>query len=86
LTWAGIEPKVQSSDPEVKARLQTGAGGTYLYVVNPSRTPKTVKISLPSEFQQATELWQEGVTPATVSGKTLTATVEDRNAAILRLQ
>jgi hypothetical protein len=35
LAWAGIQQRVQSSDPEVKARLHKGAGGTYLWVVNP---------------------------------------------------
>ena len=33
-----------------------------------------MKISLPSAFQTATELWQEGATPATVRGNTLTTT------------
>jgi beta-galactosidase len=86
LPWAGVEPQVQSSDAQVKARLQTGAGGTYIWIVNPTRTQRSVKISLPSAFQRATELWQEGASPAAVSGKTLTATVEDRDAAVIRLE
>jgi beta-galactosidase len=86
LTWAGVQQQTKSSDPEVKARLQKGAGGTYLWVVNPTRTERSVKISLPSTFQRSTELWQEGATPATVSGNTLTATVGDRNAAVIRLE
>jgi beta-galactosidase len=86
LPWAGVEPQVQSSDAQVKARLQTGAGGTYIWIVNPTRTQRSVKISLPSAFQRATELWQEGAAPAAVSGKTLTATVEDRDAAVIRLE
>src|SRR5579863_5212895 len=71
LAWAGVQPLVQSSDSQVKARLHEGAGGTYLWVVNPTRTPKTVKISLPSPFQQAVELWQESSHPG-VTGNTLT--------------
>ena len=86
LTWAGVQPQVQSSDPEVKARLHKGAGGAYVWIVNPTRTQRSVKISLPSAFQTATELWQEGATPATVSGATLTTTVGDRNAAVIRLE
>jgi beta-galactosidase len=85
LGWAGIQPRVQSSDPLVQARLHQGAGGTYLWIVNPTRTSRTVRISLPSPFQQATDLWQESSHPA-ISGSTLTATVEDRNAAVIRLQ
>ena len=86
LPWAGVLPQVQSSDPEVKARLHRGAGGTYLWVVNPTRTQRIVKIVLASAFQRATELWQEGVPAATVNGNTVTATVEDRNAAVIRLE
>jgi beta-galactosidase len=86
LSWAGIEPQIQVSDLEVTARLQTGPGGSYLWVVNPTRTQKTVKVTLPSAFQHVTELWQTESTPATVAGKTLTTTVQDRGAAVLRLE
>jgi beta-galactosidase len=85
LAWAGVEPRVQSSDPEVKARLHEGRGGDYLWVVNPARTSKTVKITLPGKFQQAEDLWQTSNHPAQ-SGNTLTTTVEDRNAAVIRLK
>jgi beta-galactosidase len=85
LGWAGVAPQVQTSDPEIKARLHRGAGGTYLWVVNPTRTPKTVTISLPAPFQRATDLWQESNHP-TVTGPTLTTAVGDRDAAVLRLE
>ena len=85
LAWAGVQPQVQSSDPEVKARLHRGAGGTYLWVVNPTRTARNVKISLPSTFLRAVELWQESSRP-TISGNTLAVTVGDRNAAVIRLE
>ena len=62
-----------------------GAGGTYLWVVNPTRTARNVKISLPSPFQRAVDLWQESSHP-TISGNTLAVTVEDRNAAVIRLE
>jgi len=84
LPWAGIEQQVRSSDPEVKARLHKGAGGTYVWVINPTRTSKSVTISLPAAFQKAVDLWQEGNHPA-IAGKALTTTVEDRNAAVIRL-
>ena len=84
LNWAGIQQQVQSNDSAVKARLHKGAGGTYLWVVNPTRTPKSVKISLPGNFQKATDLWQESNRPM-VSGNTLTTSVEDRNAAVIKL-
>ncbi|HWA09717.1 MAG TPA: alpha-amylase family protein [Opitutaceae bacterium] len=85
LAWAGVQPRVQSSDPEVKARLHTGAGGTYLWVVNPTRTAKTVTITLPAPYQKAAELWQESNTPS-VAGNKLTTAVGDRDAAVIRLE
>jgi beta-galactosidase len=85
LERAGVQQQAKSSDPEVKARLHQGAGGTYLWVVNPTRTARTVKISLPSTFQRAEDLWQESSRP-TVTGNTVSTTVEDRNAAVIRLE
>ncbi|HTX38975.1 MAG TPA: beta-galactosidase [Bryobacteraceae bacterium] len=85
LAWAGIEQQVQSSDAQVKARLHKGATGTYLWVINPTRMARTVKITLPSTFQRAVELWQES-SQANISGNTLTTTVGDRDAAVIRLE
>jgi beta-galactosidase len=85
LAWGGVKQQVQSSDPAVKARLHKGAGGTYVWVVNPTRTARSVKILLPSPFQRAVELWQESSRP-TISGNTLAVTVEDRNVAVIRLE
>jgi beta-galactosidase len=85
LAWAGVPQQVRSSDPEVKARLHRGPGGAYLWVVNPTRTARSVKISLSSTFSRAVELWQESSRPA-VSGNTLATTVEGRNAAVIRLE
>ncbi len=85
LEWAGTRPQITSSEPEIKARLHRGAGGTYLWVVNPTRTTHTVQISLPAGFKQASDLWQESNRP-TVSGTMLTTTVEDRNAAVIKLE
>ena len=85
LAWGGIRQQVQSSDAAVKARLHTGAGGTYVWVVNPTRMTRNVKISLPFPFQRAVELWQEPSRP-TISGNTLAVNVEDRNVAVIRLE
>jgi beta-galactosidase len=85
LAWAGVRQQVQSSDPAIKARLHQGAGGTYLWVVNPTRTPKTVSLTLPAPYRRATDLWQEAG-HASLTGATLTVSVEDRNAAVLRLE
>ena len=85
LAWGGIRQQVQSSDAAVKARLHKGAGGAYVWVVNPTRMARNVKISLPFPFQRAVELWQESSRP-TISGNTLAVNVEDRNVAVIRLE
>ena len=48
----GVKQQVQSSDPAVKVRLHQGAGGTYVWVVNPTKTVRTVKVSLPTTFKE----------------------------------
>lgn len=85
LAWAGVPQQVQSSDTEVKARLHKGAGGTYLWVVNPTRTSRTVRITLPSAYRRAVDLWQESECP-TITGNVVATTVGDRNAAVIRLE
>ncbi|MEO7347068.1 MAG: alpha-amylase family protein [Opitutaceae bacterium] len=85
LSWAGLKPQLQASDAEVKARLHRGPGGTYLWVVNPTRTTRTAKISLPATFQRTTDLWLKSSNPS-LAGNTVTVTVEDRNAAVIRLE
>jgi len=85
LDWAGVQPEAQWKDPQVKVRLHRGEGGSYLWIVNPTRTDKTLQVTLPGGFQQATELWQEGTHPV-INGKTLATTVRDRDAAVIRLE
>jgi beta-galactosidase len=85
LVWAGVPQRVRSSDAKVKVRLHEGAGGTYVWVVNPTRTARTVKITLPSAFQRATDLWQTS-SPPTIADNLLSATVGDRDAAVIRLE
>lgn len=85
LAWAGVRPQLQCSDPDVQARLHRGPGGTYLWVVNPTRTARTVRISLPAPFGRAVDLWQESNQP-TVTGTLLTTSVGDRDAAVLQLE
>jgi len=53
--------------------------------VNPTRTSRTVKITLLSPFQRVVDLWQESGRP-TISGNVVATTVGDRNAALIRLE
>jgi beta-galactosidase len=84
LGWAGLKPVLRSSDPEVKVRLHRGEAGAIAWIVNPTRTVRTVDVTLPETFRRAEDLWQTSGSPV-LSGTTLTVQVEDRNAAVVRL-
>ena len=87
LEWAGAEQQVRSNDPEVEARLHTGRGGTYLWVINPTRTARNVTISLSSKFGPfvtAEDLWQGQ--KVSVEGRSVEVKVADRDAAVIRLK
>jgi beta-galactosidase len=86
LEWAQREQQVRTDDPDVKVRLHTGAGGTYLWAVNPTRTERTVTVTLAPKFgtfSGAQDLWQERA--QAVKGRTIVVRVGDRDAAIMQL-
>lgn len=83
LHWAGLRPRILVSDPLLKARLHNGPNGHVLYVINPTRDPRTASINLPLTVLSARDLWQKK--PAKADGHRLLVTVEGRNAAVLRL-
>lgn len=85
LAWAGVEQQIKSSDSEVKARLTKGPGGTYLWVVNATKTPRNVQIALPSSFQKAADLWQDSDHPS-IAGNAVSVSVEDQDVAVIRLE
>ena len=62
-----------------------GAGLVAAMLADVSVAARTAKITLPAGFQKATDLWQEANRPA-LDGDTVTVTVEDRNAAVIRLE
>ena len=87
LPWAGIRQKVAVNAPAIKARLHQGAGGTYLWVLNPSRTPQKVTVRLESEpgsFSRARDLWQPS-NAVRLTGLQVDLTVGDRNASVIQL-
>jgi len=87
LEWAGIEPGLRNPDSDLKARLHTGPGGTYLWAVNPTRTERSAHITLSSAyepFRAARELWVNR--PVTVRGREVDVTVGPRDAAVIRLE
>ncbi len=88
LEWAGLRQLVHVSDSQIKARLHSGGGGTYLWVVNPTRLARSVNVKLDDRFgsfSRVRDLWQRSQTPK-VNGHTVELTVEDRNVAVLKLE
>jgi beta-galactosidase len=88
LGWAGVKQGVRVSDPTVQARLHTGAGGAYLWVVNPGRTPKAVTVTVEpgrGTYRSGSELWQKGTPGIQIEANQIRVTVQDRNAAVVRL-
>jgi beta-galactosidase len=85
LEWGDVTRHIISSDPEVKVRLHKGSGGNYLWVVNPERSPREVKILMNADvdFSSARDLW--GGDTVISDGKELRVTVDDRDAAVILL-
>jgi beta-galactosidase len=87
LAWAGIEQQVRTNSRSVQARLHSGAGGNYLWVVNPSRTDANVKVSLGAsavQFNKAEDVW--GETRIAIAGRDISLTVAPRDAAVVVLR
>ncbi len=87
LKWAQIAPRLSSNAPGTQARLHSGAGGTYLYVVNPDRAPHAVAVTIGSgtpAFTAGDDLW--GGQKVEVNGKVVQVTTGERDAAVIRLQ
>jgi beta-galactosidase len=86
LEWANVVPRVQSSDPDLVARLHVGPGGKYLWLVNPTRTDRVVTVRLTDHdagFQAGEDVWQGR--QVTVRGTTIKVNVGARDAAVIRL-
>ena len=87
LDWAGIKQQIRVSTPEVKARLHTGASGNYLWILNPTRQPRTATVTMErsaASFSSAQDVWMRGAKVKVERGA-LELTIDERNAAILRL-
>lgn len=89
LAWAGVKPITQITEPGLQARFHTGDGGSYLWVVNPGRAERAVTVTLDparaGTFGRAQELWQKGTPTVKIAGNQIQLTVQDRNAAVVRL-
>jgi beta-galactosidase len=87
LEWGDISQLVHSSDPDVKARLHEGPGGKYLWVINPTRTPRNTSIRLVDGIEgipAGKDLW--GGKTVVLEGNEIRITLDDRDAAVIPLQ
>jgi len=85
LGFAGKSQHITCTDPHIKARLHTGDGGTYLWVSNPTRQDRPVRLVLSdafASFASSTTLWGAD---AEASGRTVTLTAPARDVAVLKL-
>jgi beta-galactosidase len=86
LAWAGVERHVTCSDPRIVARLHDGPGGTYLWIANPTRQERTVRLELGSAwgpYARAHVLWGA---EAQVDGRTVALTVDGRDVGVIALE
>jgi beta-galactosidase len=85
LKFAGKQQHVRCSEPRVTARIHDGVGGIYLWVANPTRQPRPVHLELGEAwgtFSNSSSLWGA---EASVTGSTITLTVEARNVTVIVL-
>ncbi|HEY4050665.1 MAG TPA: hypothetical protein VGM27_27680, partial [Acidobacteriaceae bacterium] len=71
-------------DNNVQARLHQGAGGAYLWIINPTRNDRPVKVSLGSgNFTFAEDIW--GKQHVTLNTREISTTVPARDAVVAAL-
>jgi beta-galactosidase len=86
LWWAGKTKHVTCTQPSVKARLHDGAGGTYLWVANPTREPRPVRLWVSEAwgpFSSCRSLWGAD---AVVEGHTVMLNAGARDVAVIALE
>jgi len=80
-----VEPRLYTDNAAIQARLLTGAGGNYLWVVNPSRQSAKATVSVGGvAFQSAEDIGAER--PVVVSGPSVSVWVPPRDAAVVALR
>ena len=87
LKLAGIAPHLTVNDNHVQARMHQGEGGTNLWITNPTREPKAVKVTLQESFGRfasGEDRW--GGSKVAVTGRDIAVTVPARDAAVIALR
>jgi beta-galactosidase len=87
LEMASVSPQVKIDDNTVQARFHYGAGGSYLWVLNQTRSEKSVKVTLASSlgnFGSGEDIW--GKQTVAVNNQQVTVSVPGRDAAVIALR
>jgi beta-galactosidase len=84
LEWAKVEPRLRLDARGMQARLHTGEGGTWLWVVNPERASRGATVTLADRYESGTDVW--GGRLVTVTGREVRVEVGDRDVAVIRLR
>jgi beta-galactosidase len=84
---AGVAPQLKIDDNNMQARLHQGPGGTYLWIVNQTRTDRTVKVEFApgtGSFKSAEDIW--GGQHIDFRDQQVAVTVPARDAIVVALQ
>jgi beta-galactosidase len=87
LKLANIQQQVRTDTAEIQARLHTGPGGNYLWITNPTRSPKTTTVWVNGDspkFHSAADIWEERA--VSVNNRQIKVTVEPRDGAVIVLR
>jgi beta-galactosidase len=85
LAWAGVEPRLRVSRPEIVARLFEGDGGRYLWRLTPTRADLPVSVSLRDAGEARVRRLVWGEREVVASGAGLQAIVPAEDALIAEL-
>jgi beta-galactosidase len=78
---------VTVDDNAVQARVHQGAGGTYLWITNPTRTARPITVTLNPDlgkFSAGEDKW--GSIDIKLSVQQLTLNIPPRDAAVIALR
>jgi beta-galactosidase len=85
LDWAGVARHLTCSDARLQARLHSGAGGTWLWVVNPARESIEARITLGPAWRHLRPGPSAWGAPARCQEGEIAVTVRARDAVIIAL-
>ena len=86
LSFAGLRQHIKCSDPRVKARLQDGDGGAYLWVANPKRQDIPIRLELKEGFGPFSDTQTLWGNEAAIEGQTISLSAGARDVSVIALR